>query len=102
QRWAVSFEVFTPWNTDLNLGSHNGGINISDVRGRIEFESHNGGVQLSRVSGDVKGETHNGGVQIEVDGTSWQGRQLEVASHNGSIALTVPATFNASVETHTN
>ena len=51
RNWAVSLEVFTPWNTDLKVESHNGGIQISDLRGRIEFESHNGGVQLWRARG---------------------------------------------------
>src|SRR5262245_10688542 len=61
RRWAVSLEIFAPWNTDLKLDSHNGGITISDIRGRLEFQSHNGGIRLTRVGGDVRGETHNGG-----------------------------------------
>jgi hypothetical protein len=35
--WSVSFEVFVPTRSDLSLQSHNGGISISDVHGRVDF-----------------------------------------------------------------
>src|SRR5579864_5238179 len=35
--WSVSYEIFVPQTTDLNLKTHNGGISVSDVRGRMEF-----------------------------------------------------------------
>jgi hypothetical protein len=98
--WSVSFEIFTPLNTDLKLESHNGGINVSDVRGRIEFQSHNGGVRLARVAGDVSGETHNGGIQADLQGNAWDGRQLELSTYNGAITLSMPASYSASLETH--
>jgi Toastrack DUF4097 len=100
--WAVSFEVFTPWNTDLTMGSHNGGIMISDIRGQIDFQSHNGGVRLARVAGDVKGETHNGEINVELNGNTWDGRQLEVSTHNGGVTLLLPASYSASLETQSN
>ena len=100
--WTVSFEIFTPWNTDLTMGSHNGGITISDIRGRIDFQSHNGGVRLARVAGDVKGETHNGEINAELNGNTWEGRQLELSTHNGGVTLLLPASYSASLETESN
>ena len=35
QNWSVSYEIFVPRNADLALRTHNGGISISDVRGKI-------------------------------------------------------------------
>lgn len=101
RHWAVSLEIFTPWNTDLKLSSHNGAITISDIRGRIDLESHNGGVRLARVAGDVTGETHNGGIQVELEGNTWEGRQLDVSTHNGGVTLSLPASYSARVETRT-
>src|SRR5262245_48455683 len=66
RNWAVSFEIFTPWNTDVKAESHNGSMNVSDLRGRIAVESHNGSMRLTRVAGDVSSETHNGSIQIEL------------------------------------
>jgi len=98
--WAVSLEVFAPWSTDLKLDSHNGGITVSDIRGRIEFQAHNGGVNLARLAGDVSGETHNGAIQMELQGNSWDGRQLDLSSYNGAVTLSMPASFSAALETH--
>jgi DUF4097 and DUF4098 domain-containing protein YvlB len=84
------------------MGSHNGGILISDIRGQIDFQSHNGGVRLARVAGDVKGETHNGEINVELNGNTWDGRQLEVSTHNGGVTLLLPASYSASLETQSN
>jgi hypothetical protein len=98
--WAVSFEVFAPWSTDLKLETHNGGITVSDFRGRLTFQSHNGGIHLARISGDVSGETHNGGIDTELQGNTWEGRQLELSTHNGGITVSMPASYSVSVEAH--
>jgi hypothetical protein len=102
RRWAVSLEIFAPWNTDLKLDSHNGGITISDIRGRLEFQSHNGGVRLTRVGGEVRGETHNGGIDVELSGDKWDGQQLEVSTHNGGVTLALPGSYSARLQTRSN
>jgi Toastrack DUF4097 len=101
RNWAVSFEVFTPWNTDVRAESHNGSMSVSDLRGRIDVESHNGSMRLTRVAGDVSSETHNGSIQIELEGNSWDGRGLAANTHNGSVTVSVPAAFSANVQTKT-
>src|SRR5215467_10798331 len=73
QGWSVSYEVSVPRNSNLSLKAHNGGIGVSDVRGRIEFNTTNGGVSLRRLAGDVKGETTNGGLSIDLIGAGWDG-----------------------------
>ncbi|MEI9973912.1 MAG: hypothetical protein WDO73_18790 [Ignavibacteriota bacterium] len=56
----MSYEIFVPQNSDLNLKGNNGGMTVSDVRGQIHFDVNNGGVHLKRVAGDVTGATVNG------------------------------------------
>src|SRR5262245_10608156 len=91
--WAVSFEVFVPWDTNLKVESHNGGITVSDVRGRLEVETHNGGLQLSRVSADISGSTHNGAIQVQLEGDTRNVRQVDLSTHNGAVTLLLPASF---------
>jgi len=67
-QWDVSYEIFVPKRSDLSLETHNGGISISEVRGRIDFSALNGGVVLRKVGGTVHGSTTNGGLVIELDG----------------------------------
>ena len=99
--WSVSYEIFVPQHTDLNIKTHNGRVTISDVRGQIRFESHNGGVRLTRIGGDVGGATHNGGIHIELMGSIWEGRQLEASTYNGGITVAMPAGYSAHVQAET-
>jgi Putative adhesin len=99
--WSVSYEIFVPQTTDLNLTTHNGGVSISDVRGRITFDAVNGGVHLRRIAGDVSGRTVNGGLTVELAGNTWEGRQLEARTDNGGVTISMPEHYSAHVETET-
>ena len=99
--WSVSYEIFVPQNTDLELKTLNGGVSISDVRGAIHFAVTNGGVHLKRVAGDVTGSTVNGGLHVELAGAVWDGRQLDVSTRNGGVRLAVPSTYSAHIQAET-
>jgi hypothetical protein len=101
ENWGVSYEILVPRSTDLNLKAHNGGIAISSVEGRIEFETMNGGVSLMDVAGDVTGRTTNGGVNVTLAGNSWKGSGLDVITTNGGVHLSMPETYAANIETGT-
>lgn len=101
QNWGVSYEVHVPRNTDLNLKAHNGGISISSVEGRLQFETLNGGVGLMDVAGDVRGRTTNGGVRVSLTGSSWKGAGLDVATTNGGVHLMLAENYAANFETGT-
>lgn len=99
--WSVSYEIFVPQVTDLSLKTSNGGITISDVRGQIHFDANNGGVHLKRVVGDVSGGTVNGGIQVELTGAVWEGRQMELSTHNGGVTVAMPANYSARIQAET-
>jgi DUF4097 and DUF4098 domain-containing protein YvlB len=99
--WDVSYEVFVPRRADLSLETHNGGIAIADVNGRIDFSALNGGVVLKRVGGAVKGSTTNGGLVIELSGDRWDGESMDVSTTNGGVIMSVPENYSARVETGT-
>jgi putative adhesin len=101
ESWGVSWEVMVPRSTDLEIETHNGGIDVTDVSGRIEFEALNGGVRLMGVGGDVVGRTTNGGLHIELAGDSWDGEGLDVQTTNGGVTLRVPPDYSAQLETGT-
>jgi hypothetical protein len=99
--WDVSYEVFVPRRADLSLETHNGGIAIADVNGKIDFTALNGGVVLKRVGGAVRGSTTNGGLVIELSGDRWDGESMDVSTTNGGVILSVPENYSAHVETGT-
>lgn len=100
-QWSVSYEIYAPKRINLDLSANNGGIDISDVEGRIEFETTNGGVSLSGVAGDVRGSTSNGGVDVVLTGDTWRGAGLDVRTTNGGIELAIPTRYSARLETGT-
>jgi DUF4097 and DUF4098 domain-containing protein YvlB len=101
QGWSVSFEVMAPFNSNISVKAHNGGIGIYDVRGRIEFNTQNGGVNLYRLAGAVKGQTTNGSVSIDLAGAGWEGEGMDVKTTNGGVRLSIPDNYSARLETGT-
>jgi hypothetical protein len=99
--WSVSYEIFVPQNIDLNMKTHNGAITISDVRGQIHFDVNNGAVRLKRVAGDVSGSTTNGAIQADLAGGIWEGRQLEISTHNGAVTVSMPQYYSAHIKAET-
>lgn len=99
--WSVSYEVFVPNRTDLELRAHNGGIHLEDVRGQIRFTTVNGGVHLARLAGAVRGQTTNGGLHIELNGNRWDGEELDASTTNGGVTMSIPEAYSARLETGT-
>lgn len=99
--WDVSYEVFVPRRADLSIETHNGGIVISEVNGRIDFSATNGGVVLRRVGGTVKGSTTNGGLVVELTGDRWDGETLDVSTTNGGVVMSIPENYSAHLQTGT-
>ncbi len=99
--WSVSYEIFVPQNSDLNLKGNNGGMTVSDVRDQMHFDVNNGGVHLNRVAGDVTGATVNGGIQVELAGATWDGRQLDLTTHNGGVTVAMPSNYSARLQAET-
>lgn len=101
ESWGVSWEVRVPRETDLEVETHNGGIDVSDVRGRIRLDAVNGGIDLQRLGGDVTARTRNGGLSLELDGSRWDGQGLDAETRNGGVRVIVPDGYSARLETGT-
>jgi hypothetical protein len=99
--WGVSFDLRVPREIDLRLRTTNGGIDVAEVRGDIDFRATNGGVTLTGVAGDVRGRTTNGGLHVELAGDSWSGAGMDVETTNGGITLLIPEDYSAEIETRT-
>lgn len=99
--WAVSWQLFVPRRTGLEVETHNGPISVSNVSGRMELEAHNGPLNLRGVAGHVRGRTHNGPLNVTLAGSRWEGEGLDLATTNGPVNLTVPRNYSAELETGT-
>jgi hypothetical protein len=101
ENWSVSYRLAVPTVSSLSLSSVNGGINIEDVDGDVEFKTVNGGVKLVNMAGNVRGRTSNGGVNVELDGPGWKGEGLNVETSNGGVHLRIDERYSAHLEAST-
>jgi DUF4097 and DUF4098 domain-containing protein YvlB len=67
----------------------------------MDFSAMNGGISLNEVAGDVRGRTTNGGVNVNLSGTSWKGKGLDLQTTNGGVRLSMPQNFAAHLEAST-
>ena len=99
--WSVSYDVYVPRRADLDLRTHNGGIRVEDVTGRVDVEALNGGLSIRGVRGDLRGGTTNGGVTLYLDGDRWVGEGVDLETTNGGVTVVIPDRYNARLETGT-
>lgn len=100
--WSVSYDIWVPSSSKLDLHAYNGSIRVEGMSGRIQARTLNGSMTLKDVIGDVDGETTNGSLNIDlIAGNSAQATGLKLKTVNGSIRLQLPATISAEVEAST-
>lgn len=99
--WSVSYEVWMPRKANVDADTHNGGISVEGIEGKMDLRAVNGGISLKEVGGDVRAETTNGGVTAQLSGTKWNGEGLDLQTTNGGVGLEIPRGYNAELETGT-
>jgi hypothetical protein len=116
---SVSLDVQLPNQTDLELVTHNGAVEISDVTGKLEatthngkvtcerisgtttFETHNGSVTCSEISGNTQLKSHNGGIEAFYTSTAPSACDISMVTHNGGIELKTPPNLSAKIDVST-
>ena len=101
QRWVVSFEVYVPRQTDLDLSTENGPLAVRGVEGDMSLSAHNGPVALYGVAGDVRARVRNGPLSVVLGGNRWEGTGLDAETVNGPVVLSIPENYSARLETGT-
>jgi len=114
---SVELTVTLPSDVSLKLKTHNGGVNMINIKGNVEAHTHNGSVTARDVGGDAVLTTHNGKVscsgvkgklklqthngQIQCDGAAGD---VDVRTHNGSANVAygegAGGVINGHMETH--
>ena len=98
---SVSYEIYAPKQSNIDVETFNGGVSLEDLEGDIEFEALNGGVSLTNLSGDVRGHTTNGGLKINLAGDEWDGDGLDVSTTNGGVVVSMDEDYSATLEVGT-
>lgn len=98
---SVSYEVFAPRRTDLQIRTLNGAALVHGIEGDVDVQSLNGAIALSQMAGDVRARSVNGSVSVDLSGRAWAGRGVEATTTNGSVSLKVPRDFSARLRART-
>ncbi|HYJ79347.1 MAG TPA: DUF4097 family beta strand repeat-containing protein [Longimicrobiaceae bacterium] len=99
--WSVSYEIFVPRRTDLEVETNNGPIAVNGVSGEMDLRAVNGPMSLRSVGGNVHARTTNGPLHVQLEGSRWSGEQLDAETTNGPVTLTIPSGYSAELETGT-
>ena len=101
QHWSVSFDVVLPRGADVSAQTHNGGVYLEGLNGKVEARAVNGPVSVYEMAGDVMGRTQNGPITADLRGTKWEGAGLDLQTQNGPVSLNIANGYNAHLETGT-
>lgn len=99
--WSVTFRVWGPRKSNLDLLANNGPIAVTGVSGKMRLSTENGPLSLSGVSGKVLGRTRNGPLTVRLEGDHWEGDGLDAETRNGPVSLSIPEHYSAQLETGT-
>lgn len=112
--WMVFFIVHAPKSAVLDLETHNGGIALNHVDGKVvaratngpislkdstgdlDIDTTNGPISLAGDSGDVKLNAQNGPISVKLGGSSWRG-SLEAHTQNGPLSVKVADNYRSGV-----
>jgi len=95
---AATIVVVTPAQANVNASADYAPLTVENVRGRMDLHTDHGPLELNNVGGDVRARVEYGPVEVALDGSKWEGTQLDAEAEYGPVTLRVPRSFNADLE----
>jgi DUF4097 and DUF4098 domain-containing protein YvlB len=108
----VNLDVYVPRSSMLRLASGDGHLELEGVNGNLDLNTGDGRIEVRDARGSLAAKTGDGRIEIanfngSVEARTGDGRiildgrfaQLAARTGGGTIMLTVPADFNAIIET---
>ena len=119
QSVSISLDVQVPNESDLELTTHNGSVEITNITGRLnctthngkitaeqvsgiaELHTHNGSVVCRDISGDTRLRTHNGSIKVYYSKAAPSVCDISLITSNGGIEIAMPSSFSGEVDIST-
>jgi len=87
--------------TDFQAGLLRGDISVEAINGWIEVTTGEGSLSASSMAGYFSGNTPKGDIRVEMSGKRWRGLEFGAVTHDGSIDLSLPADYSATLQIET-
>jgi len=97
---SVSYTLDVPRESNLDVETVNGHIEVADVAGSMKLDTTNGRIEVARCRGAIDAETTNGGIHAELLSVAG-GRPMHFETTNGRISVRVPRNLAASIDAAT-
>ena len=119
QSVSFSLDVQVPNESDLELTTHNGSVEISNITGRLNGTTHNGKITTEQVSGitelltyngsvtcrDISGDTrlrtYSGSIKVYYSKTAPPVCDISLITRNGGIEIETPSSFSGEIDVST-
>lgn len=97
---SVAFTVRLPRGVKVLVSTVNGSLDIQGARAEVDAHTVNGSIDVATSIGPVNARTVNGSIMARM-ATLSENRDMEFATVNGDIEVSVPENFNAELEMST-
>ena len=97
---TISYELTVPENSELDIRTTNGAIEIRNISDNISARTTNGSVKLENVSGNIQAKSTNGAVKASLQTFQTNG-EIEMHTTNGRIELELPETVSSELSART-
>ena len=95
---SVSAERITG---DIEARSGDGSIRIDRAQGRLDLETDDGSLTINARPTVVRARTGDGSIRLQLEPDTSMTDAWDLATSDGSITLTLPASFNADIDAET-
>ena len=99
-RSSINFNIKVPKESNVELKSINGSIEISELQGRARLKTTNGRIVAETMYGELEAETTNGSISADMNVNELRDH-VQLSTVNGSLHLTVPSSIAADVDIST-
>ena len=97
----VNVQVFVPLRTDLKIKMIKGDLSVATLNGSIEATIEEGNLEAKDLAGYFYTVTKRGDLKVELSGKRWTGYSFSAKTERGSIDLSLPVDFSATLQLHT-
>ncbi len=98
----VNVQVFVPWErTDLKIKMIKGDLSVAMLNGWVEATIEEGNLEAKDLGGYFYTVTKRGDLKVELSGKRWTGYSFSAKTERGSIDLSLPVDFSATLQLHT-
>ncbi len=97
---SVKYKIFVPIDSDADIHTTNGSIDLNEIAGRIRVRTTNGKIHAENINGKVDARTTNGSISMDFEEMYSDG-DMNFYTTNGSIKVYLPENVRCSVKAKT-